>query len=133
MPRQDEDVLAVLRAVKAYFLADSTLESAQYQLTAVKADERITALTTAMTTANNCRENQRSKREARDAAVAALLKKLRCLWTELASVLEPLDSRWLKFIDRIPGDPRARKGARFFCLYKSQGERCYSSRVVTLE
>ncbi len=106
VPREDEDVLAMLRAVKAYFLPDATLESAAYQLTALKAEERITALTAAMTTANNCREDQRAKREARDAAVAALLKKLRSLWTELASVLEPLDTRWLKFIDRIPGDPR---------------------------
>ena len=106
IPKQDEDVLAMLRAVKAYFLPDATLESAAYQLTALKADERITALSAAMTTANNCREDQRSKREARDSALTALLKKLRCLWNELESVLEPLDTRWLKFIDRIPGDPR---------------------------
>jgi len=33
-------------------------------------------------------------------------RRLRALWNELESVLEDLDPRWLKFIDRIPGDPR---------------------------
>jgi len=35
-----------------------------------------------------------------------LEKKLQVLWTELETVLEPTDPRWLKFLDRIPGDPR---------------------------
>ena len=31
---------------------------------------------------------------------------MRVLWKELETVPDPVDSRWLKFIDRIPGDPR---------------------------
>jgi hypothetical protein len=62
--------------------------------------------TAAVQGVTNCRQDARTKRDARDGAEAALEKKLRCLWTELESVLSPTDPRWLRFIDRIPGDLR---------------------------
>jgi len=106
LPGTDADRRALLLALKAYFTANPTLQSTEYDLTAAEAQVQITALAAAMQTVTNCRQDTRAKREARDTANGALEKKLRCLWMELASVLEPLDSRWLKFIDRIPGDPR---------------------------
>ena len=59
-----------------------------------------------MATARDCRVQQRVKREDRDDAENALQTKLNVLWSELEAVLAPTDARWLKFIDRIPGDPR---------------------------
>ena len=44
--------------------------------------------------------------DARRATEAALEKKRSCLYRELESALDPLDPRWLRFIDRIPGDSR---------------------------
>lgn len=48
----------------------------------------------------------RTRRDARDAAIKLLDKKISALRNELESVLDPLDTRWLKFFDRIPGDQR---------------------------
>ena len=54
----------------------------------------------------DCATDRRTKADQRRESTRALLKKLRALWNELESVMEDLDPRWLKFVDRIPGDPR---------------------------
>jgi hypothetical protein len=106
IPRKDQPRLHVLNAFKSYFLANPTHENAAFNITAARAEVVHDALVAKRQVVINCVQDVRAKREERDAAVAALLKKLRCLWAELTSILEPEDTRWLKFIDRIPGDPR---------------------------
>ncbi len=106
IPKEDEGRANVLLLLKGYFTTHPTHESTEYIITALEAQTRLDAFLTAIQGTVNCRQDQRAKREARDASMAALFKKLRCLWSELEALLEPLDNRWLKFIDRIPGDPR---------------------------
>jgi hypothetical protein len=106
LPSGDQARLHVLTAFKNYFQANPTHENAAFGLTGARAQKLHDALAGKAQTVIHCVQDARAKRDARDAAREALLKKLRCLWSELRSVLEPLDSRWLKFIDRVPGDPR---------------------------
>lgn len=106
LPATDAARSTVLQLVRDYFTANAAKEAFQLNVNAAEATVQLTALTTAKATAEACRFDQRSKRDLRDAAELALDKKLRCLWNELGSILDPLDPRWLKFIDRIPGDPR---------------------------
>ena len=106
LPITDAHRSTVLQLVRDYFTANAGKEAFQLNVTAAEATVQLTALTTTKAVTEACRCDQRSKRDLRDVAEEALDKKLRCLWTELESILDPLDPRWLKFIDRIPGDPR---------------------------
>ena len=106
LPGQDEDRVSTMQLLKTYFTAHPAHESADYDVTAVEAEDRLAAFLTAIQTTVDCAALQRTARDARRDSATALLKKLRALWNELESLLEDLDPRWLKFIDRIPGDPR---------------------------
>ena len=106
LPERDESRVQILTKFQTYFGDHATHEHAGFNFTAARAEELGEALSAKMQTVSNCIQDVRAKRDERDAAEAALLKKLQALWTELETVLEPLDNRWLKFIDRIPGDPR---------------------------
>ena len=50
--------------------------------------------------------DQRTKRDAREAADAKLAEKITLLLKELDTALQPTDPRWLDFIGDIPGDPQ---------------------------
>jgi len=106
LPDTDAHRSTVLQLVRDYFTANAGKEAFQLNVTGAEATVQLTALTTTKAVTEGCRFDQRSKRDLRDVAEEALDKKLRCLWNELESILDPLDPRWLKFIDRIPGDPR---------------------------
>ncbi len=106
LPVTDAQRQRILSSMKAYFSAHATHENGTLNLTAQEAEARLDALDVAMSTARDCRVQQRAKREERDAAEVGLRAKLQVLWSELDAVLAPRDARWLKFIDRIPGDPR---------------------------
>ena len=106
LPDTDAHRFTVLQLVRDYFTANDEKEALQLNVTAAEATVQLAALTTEKTTAEACRFDQRSKRDLRDTAELGLEKHLRSLWNELGSILDALDARWLKFIDRIPGDPR---------------------------
>ena len=106
LPDTDAHRFTVLQLVRDYFTANADKEISQLNVTAAESTVQLAALTAAKSTTESCRFDQRSKRDVRDAAEEALDRKLRCLWTELGSILDPLDPRWLKFTDRIPGDLR---------------------------
>jgi len=106
LPNEDEDRITALQLLKNYFVANPTHEGAAFSVTAAEAQARLTAFLAAVQETVDCTEDQRAKRDEQRESAAALLKKLRALWNELESLLEPLDSRWLKFMDRVPGDPR---------------------------
>lgn len=106
LPRTDAERRRILGKIKVYLAAHATQESTALGITALLAETKLDAFTAAQATVLACRIETRDKRVARDEAEAALEKMLRCLWGELGLILDPLDTRWLEFIDRIPGDPR---------------------------
>ncbi len=106
LPDTDAHRITVLQLTRDYFTANAAKQASQLNVTAAEATAQLAAFSAAKAAAEACRFDQRSKRDLRDTAEVALDKKLRCLWTELGSILDPLDPRWLKFIDRVPGDLR---------------------------
>jgi len=105
-PNKDAGRVHVLGSIQAYFGEHDDKESPPLGVTLVGAEQAKELLSAAKNGTEACRFDQRSKREARDTAEQALENKLEVLWKELETVLAPTDARWLKFIDRIPGDPR---------------------------
>ncbi|MBI3417874.1 MAG: hypothetical protein HY043_21485 [Verrucomicrobia bacterium] len=107
LPNTDARRLRVLTGITAYFTANAAHESTPLNITASTTQGLLDALTAAMQTTRNCRTDQRTNRDGRNTAETALENQLNSLWKELEAVLTPTDARWLKFIDRIPGDPHA--------------------------
>ena len=106
LPNTDAGRCQVLAKVKAYFTAHPEQENAAENYTAAQADAICAPMVAAVAAVENCKFDTRTKRDLRDAAIRLLDKKISALRNELETVLEPLDPRWLKFFDRIPGDPR---------------------------
>ena len=106
LPDVDEERANTLLMMKSYLVAHPTHEGAAYNVTALQAESVLAALLTGVQGTVNCAEDRRTTADNRRESLRVLLKKLRALWNELESVMENLDPRWLKFMDRIPGDPR---------------------------
>ncbi|HEY2951383.1 MAG TPA: hypothetical protein VGK40_02305 [Verrucomicrobiae bacterium] len=106
LPQTDFDRCQMLQNVAKYFADHPSHENVAKGYTGGTADELCEPLTDARTAVETCKFDTRSKRDARDAAKAVLDEKISALRSELDSVLQPTDPRWLKFFDRIPGDPR---------------------------
>ncbi|MBI3417562.1 MAG: hypothetical protein HY043_19905 [Verrucomicrobia bacterium] len=108
LPKTDASRAHALESVKVWFTnnPDREMTTPEVVLTAARADALLTALTDATSGVDDRKLDTRTNMNARSTTEAALDKKLNCLYRELESVLDPLDPRWLKFIDRIPGDPR---------------------------
>ena len=106
LPLQDEERAATLTLMKIYFTAHPTHEGTAYKITALEAEAVVDAFLAGVQGTVDCATDRRTKADQRRESTRALLKKLRALWNELESVMEDLDPRWLKFVDRIPGDPR---------------------------
>ncbi|MBI3413808.1 MAG: fibronectin type III domain-containing protein [Verrucomicrobia bacterium] len=106
LPSTDAGRCQMLDKVKQYFTANPGQENAQKQYTAAQADALCTALTNAAAAIDDNKVSTRTARDARDTAQTGLKNKLQELRSELETVLDAEDPRWLKFIDRIPGDPR---------------------------
>ena len=94
LPDTDAHRSTVLQLVRDYFTANPAKEAFQLNVNAAEATVQLTALTAVKATTEACQFDQRSKRDLRDATEEALDKKLRCLWNELGSILDPLDARW---------------------------------------
>jgi len=106
LPTRDPGRCQLLEKFALYFANHAAHENAALLFTATRATALGIALTDALTVVDNCKIDTRAKRDARDAAELTLENTLQTLWTELETVLPPIDPRWLKFLDRIPGDPR---------------------------
>jgi hypothetical protein len=106
LPNADTRRQQILERFKAHLTAARERENAANQVTAAKAEQFHAELREALAQVTDCKRAARDKRLARDAAEAELEKKLFCLRKELEALLAPLDTRWLVFLDRIPGDPR---------------------------
>jgi hypothetical protein len=106
LPGKDASRCTILENVKLYFTEHPDHENAAKEYTAAKAGSVCTPLTDAVANVEDCKFEARTKFDLRDKAIRLLDKKLSELRKELETVLEPTDPRWLKFFDRIPGDPR---------------------------
>ncbi len=106
LPATDADRCSVLEKFELYFASHPEHENAAKEFTAVKAQAVCAALGESLATVDACKEDARAKRNARAAAEALLEHKHTCLQSELESLLSPTDPRWLRFLDRIPGDLR---------------------------
>ncbi len=106
VPRADAGACQMLDKVSQYFTSNPQFENAAKDYTAAKALTFCTPYTNARTNVEACKFDTRSKRDARDTAIGLLDTKISALRDELGLVLAPTDARWLKFFDRIPGDPR---------------------------
>ena len=106
LPDTDAGRCGMLDKIKSYFTNHPEQENAAQDYTAARAGTLCTPFTDASANVENCKFETRMKRDARDAALELLDKKLIALRNELETALDPMDPRWLKFFDRIPGDPR---------------------------
>ena len=106
LPDKDSSRCTILENVKLYFMDHPDHENAAKEYTAVKAGSVCTPLSDASANVENCKFETRTKLDLRRTAIRLLDKKLSELRSELETVLEPTDPRWLKFFDRIPGDAR---------------------------
>ena len=104
VPPKIDARIALCRAMELYFTAHPARESAPLNITHVEAGAHHAALQTAATSVNAARTIQRTRRVARDAAVAALRNRMSGLLRELKQLLAPDDPRWETFGFNIPAD-----------------------------
>ncbi len=101
------EVLTLLRGLQGYFTANPTKQGTQAGVTAAAATALIATLENAVTAWNNAKSDQRTKRDGRETTQDQLSVFLRDSRSEVESVLPKMDSRWLDFIDAVPGELRA--------------------------
>ena len=105
LPRTNtSDVLALVRAMQSYLTANAAQQNAAAGITAVAAGSLITSLEGGVTALKDARKDQRTKRDSRDSTHKTLTDYLYDSRKEVESVLDKMDSRWLDFIDEVPGD-----------------------------
>lgn len=103
VPRPEAGLMAMLAALSAYFTAHPAYENPALNVTATRAEALLASLTTARQAFDALKGGCRTEREARDAAVKAMHRRLGHLLQELKQVLSPLDPRWLEFGLNMPG------------------------------
>lgn len=105
LPRTNtSDVLALVRAMQSYLTANAAQQNAAAGITAVAAGALITSLEAGVTALKDAKKDQRTKRDSRNSTHKTLTEYLRDSRMEVESVLDEGDSRWLDFIDEVPGD-----------------------------
>ena len=107
IPTSTAGVLALTRALQAYFTSNPSHQNAAANVTALMAGPLVTALNAAVTALNNAKFDQRTRKDTRDAAEKTMMTKYRASRQEVESVLPKEDPRWLQFIDAVPADARA--------------------------
>jgi len=106
VPVSIQERLERLKSLELYFAAHLDQELKALGITHGAAALRYAELSEAMTGLNAARTIQRTRRQARDAAIDALSRRMRGLISELKQVLGPRDPRWLDFGFNIPADAR---------------------------
>ena len=105
VPDSQDERLNLCAALKIYFTANPTREVAALGVTAALAETRFQALSNGRDAVEHKTQEQAAKKEARDAAVAGLRKRVRGLIDELATLLSDTDTRWHAFGLNRPADP----------------------------
>jgi len=106
VPAADDKLIGILGALATYYAANTTQQVTALSLTGPAAKAQRDALEAAAQAVTDSKRNQRTKKEERDAAEAALTEKINASRRELQTVLKPTDPRWIDFIDEVPADLR---------------------------
>src|SRR5262249_18281110 len=78
-------------------------ENGPLKVTSAKAGELHTALSAAISAANAARGDAQVKKQARDATLETLTKRLRGVIAELSQLISAIDGRWLHMGRTMPG------------------------------
>ncbi|MDB6029217.1 MAG: hypothetical protein JWM68_5440 [Verrucomicrobiales bacterium] len=103
IPSTTEDLLPILQAFKAFFVANPTLEDATRNITAAQAQLLHDQLLAAQANVNSQVTITQNQKEARDGAAEQVSVRIRAVIDEMGQVLSPLDARWLAFGFNRPG------------------------------
>jgi hypothetical protein len=93
-------------ALTAHFQQFPKRQQPEANVTAAAGEQLAKKLDDADKAVTAAEVDQRTKRDARDAAESELTEKLATLLKELDTALKPSDPRWLDFIGDVPGDPQ---------------------------
>jgi len=99
-----DDPLPVLGKLRAYFAGHATQENAGLGVTAATLTAQATALSDARSANNNAATALKTAKDNRDAAQAAVIKRLSGLLSELGELLADDDPRWDAFGFERPAD-----------------------------
>lgn len=105
MPPTVPERQETLKTLATYFTANPTHENAPLELTAIRAQTLFDTLGAARSTVNGRLGTNGTLKGARDAAVEALITRVRGLIDELDVLLDDLDPRWYAFGLNPPGAP----------------------------
>ena len=100
-------VLSLARALQNYLASNAGQQNALAGVTVTTAGAQVTALENAEKILDNAKRNQRTKRDGRDSTHDGLSVVLANSRSEVESVLDEKDPRWMDFIEKAPGELRA--------------------------
>ncbi len=103
LPRDEAALVALLAALESYFTANPAHQNAELQVTAARAKTLLGHLTSARKQVDAQVAACTLDRQARDASVKEMEKRIRGLIKELEQRLTPLDARWRDFGLNMPG------------------------------
>jgi hypothetical protein len=103
IPSTTEDLLVLLQAFKAFYVANPDMEDMSRNITAAQAQALYDQLVAAQTAVNVQVTVVRTNIGLRDDAAKKLRKRLRGVFDEMKQSLDPLDPRWLAFGFNMPG------------------------------
>ena len=100
-------VVNIVRTLRSYLLANPAQQNSLNGVTAAAAGALVTALDAGTAALSDARTAQHTKRVSRDASHQDLSAYLRNSRKEVESALDEKDSRWMDFIETVPGELRA--------------------------
>ncbi len=103
VPQKESGLVALITALRTYFVANPTRENATLNVTALQAETLLQNLTTTRQNFDALKGGCRTDRINRDAKVQAVRRRISGLVSELKQALSPLDPRWLDFGLNQPG------------------------------
>lgn len=103
IPTKESGLVTLTGTLRSYLAANPTRENAELNITALRAETVLTALTTARQNFDALKGGCRTDRMDRDAKTHAMRKRLSGLVSELKQAMSPLDPRWLDFGLNMPG------------------------------
>ncbi|MDB6028002.1 MAG: hypothetical protein JWM68_4225 [Verrucomicrobiales bacterium] len=103
LPDSEEDIMAMLQAIRSHFTNNPAHELAAINVTAARALTLYTALVAAQQAIVSQEATVKESMDVRDGKFEVVRKRIGAVYRELGNHLEPLDRRWLKYGFNIPG------------------------------
>ncbi len=107
LPADEDERYDLIKALRSFLNLNPamTVSTALLTINVSAADSRITALTSARNTRENCRTDAMSMRDGRNAVEVLLRKRMTGLIGELATLMPGDDPRWAAFGLNLPDGP----------------------------